>query len=477
MKDYTVINDIPSIVIVNTPAIDVNRLEGEFYKYDYLNAIDKIKKIRFLPLEDLVDDIKDGPGGWDINTSDYVEQGVPMLRTINIVNGLINLDECVFINIEKHEQLRRSRVLKNDVLLSVRGTIGKSAVYSKDFEANINAALVKITLKNNSINPYYLATFFNCKYGRLQTERIANGAVQLNMNLTEVKSNLIPIPSPEIQKYIGEKVRKAEELREEAKRLKKEAEEILYCQLRQEQYLEKQKSIVNKYIWILGSEIDTRIDSEYYKPNYILYKHILNKNGIRTKKIKEIVIEIKTGTTPQNKYITKDEKQVKFLRVNNLGYCILKKDDMLYVNDNYYGKKLKIISKGDILVSIAGTLGRSSVVDMDNCTTNQNIAALTLKNLNLIRPYYLSLYLNSYFGNLALDTISTQATVKYINNELLGEIEVPLIDIDIQLVIENRIVGYKDKINQSKQLIQEAKKDVEDLIEGNFDISKVKSNS
>ena len=45
MKDFKVINDRPSIVIVNTPAIDVNRLEGEFYKYDYLNAIDKIKKM------------------------------------------------------------------------------------------------------------------------------------------------------------------------------------------------------------------------------------------------------------------------------------------------------------------------------------------------------------------------------------------------------------------------------------------------
>ena len=187
MKDFKVINDRPSIVIVNTPAIDVNRLEGEFYKYDYLNAIDKIKKIRFLPLENLVDDIKDGPGGWDINISDYVEQGVPMLRTINIVDGLVNLDECVFIDIEKHKQLKRSRVVKNDVLLSVRGTIGKSAVYSKNFEANINAALVKITLKDNIIDPYFLVAFFNCKYGRLQTERIANGAVQLNMNLTEAK--------------------------------------------------------------------------------------------------------------------------------------------------------------------------------------------------------------------------------------------------------------------------------------------------
>jgi hypothetical protein len=34
-----------------------------------------------------------------------------------------------------------------------------------------------------------------------------------------------------------------------------------------------------------------------------------------------------------------------------------------------------------------------------------------------------------------------------------------------------------DNIYTSKKLIQEAKQDVEDLIEGNFDMSKVKANS
>jgi len=60
---------------------------------------------------------------------------------------------------------------------------------------------------------------------------------------------------------------------------------------------------------------------------------------------------------------------------------------------------------------------------------------------------------------------------------LLGEIEIPLIDIDIQLIIEEKIARYKNKINKSKQLIQEAKQDVEDLIEGNFDMSKIKVNN
>jgi type I restriction enzyme S subunit len=43
-----------------------------------------------------------------------------------------------------------------------------------------------------------------------------------------------------------------------------------------------------------------------------------------------------------------------------------------------------------------------------------------------------------------------------------------------KIEVESKIILIT---KESKQLIQEAKQDVEDLIEGNFDMSKVKANS
>jgi len=472
MKDFKVINDRPSIVIVNTPAIDVNRLEGEFYKYDYLNAIDKIKKIRFLPLENLVDDIKDGPGGWDINISDYVEQGVPMLRTINIVDGLVNLDECVFIDIEKHKQLKRSRVVKNDVLLSVRGTIGKSAVYSNNFEANINAALVKITLKDNIIDPYFLVAFFNCKYGRLQTERIANGAVQLNMNLTEVKSNLIPIPSPEIQKYIGDKVRKAEELREEAKRLKKEAETFLYEMIQLKPLNDFDKDM---YSFVNSNYIDSeRLDSEYYKTKYITLEKLLKSKKVTS--FKDIIIESKYGASVPADYTMVG---IPFIRGNNLTDNEINIDDIVYLN-----KKLKDevkdhhVNTGDILITRSGTVGISAVVDekCDGFSFGSFMIKLRI-DMRIWNPYYIAAFLNSFWGKWQIERLQNGAVQQNINLQEIGRIIIPIISKENQDKIEELIKNYINKKRQSKQLIQEAKQDVEDLIEGNFDMSKVKANS
>lgn len=434
MKDFKVINDRPSIVIVNTPAIDVNRLEGEFYKYDYLNAIDKIKKIRFLPLENLVDDIKDGPGGWDINISDYVEQGVPMLRTINIVDGLVNLDECVFIDIEKHKQLKRSRVVKNDVLLSVRGTIGKSAVYSKNFEANINAALVKITLKDNIIDPYFLVAFFNCKYGRLQTERIANGAVQLNMNLTEAKSNLIPIPSPEIQKYIGDKVRKAEELREEAKRLKKEAEEIF------NQNYEQIRKNDSKFEWVNSYYLN----EDNIIPNFYKQYELLRDKKYVYIEFENIVESIKCGIPVRSD-----------MRIGDIY--------------PFYGASGVTDNIGDynfdgeyLIVAQDGSIGSVNVA-RNKFWANNHVWVVKVKNGWDLE--FLELYLNQYNYWISL---TTGSVVPKVTSENLKKLLVPKINYEVQKSIGDKIREAKHKEQKSKALIEQAKQDVEDLIEGNF---------
>jgi len=55
---------------------------------------------------------------------------------------------------------------------------------------------------------------------------------------------------------------------------------------------------------------------------------------------------------------------------------------------------------------------------------------------------------------------------------------VPIIDLtneELEVLKNNVITSYKNELN-AKQLIQQAKQDVEDLIEGNFDMSKLDNN-
>jgi restriction endonuclease S subunit len=457
---------------------DVLRSDAEYYKNEYIDCEEKIRKLKHKKLGEITKDIKDGPGGWSINTSEYVDYGIPMLRTVNIIDGLLSLDNCVYITQEKHKSLRRSKVIHNDVLLSVRGTIGKSAVYNKDTEANLNAAVVKITVDDSIIDPYYLSCFFNCKYGRLQTERISNGAVQKNMNLSEVKRNLIPIPSPEIQKYIGDKVRRAEELREEAKRLKEEAEEILSNELRLNELIKMIEENKNKKHNVVSSKLLTdRIDPYYYKAIYTLVNSFIKDN--KYCKLKEIA-KVNYGYMPTEDYASKENGRVLIRVTNMIGNLLIDLTDVKYVNDNIDINDDKKVTENDILVVQCGnTTGKIALIDssLDGYLFPSFCLRVRLNSLD-VNPRYLALLMESEIIQQQIWQSASYSSVRpNTTKPAIEELLIPIIDTVKQEKIGVLIEKYINYIKESKQLIQQAKKDVEDLIEGNFDMSELNNDS
>ena len=47
--------------------------------------------------------------------------------------------------------------------------------------------------KDAEVDPFYLAAFFNCSYGRFQTWRESTGNVQLNLFIEKINELLVPI--------------------------------------------------------------------------------------------------------------------------------------------------------------------------------------------------------------------------------------------------------------------------------------------
>jgi len=187
--------------------LTANRLEYDFYKPLAIWAYEEIRgsQWQYKKLVDFATRIKDGPGGWGVSTKDYVDSGIPVIRAINLINGECNLSDCIFISEQKHQELASHKVNSNSVLLSVRGTIGRAAVFYADEykEANLNAAVVTIDCKD-SVLPEFLAEFLNTEVGKIQSQRMANGGVQLNMNLEETGNNLIVIPPKIFQEKIAD---------------------------------------------------------------------------------------------------------------------------------------------------------------------------------------------------------------------------------------------------------------------------------
>ncbi|CDG12174.1 TPA: restriction endonuclease subunit S [Serratia marcescens] len=92
--------------------------------------------------------------------STYVSSGIPFLRSQNIWNDGLKLDDVVFITSEVHSQMEGSQVEKFDILLNITGaSLGRSAIYPNNIgEANVNQHVTIIRLiKKEMISFLHLA--------------------------------------------------------------------------------------------------------------------------------------------------------------------------------------------------------------------------------------------------------------------------------------------------------------------------------
>ncbi len=183
------------------------RFDVYYWQYDFRALDEKLDNCKFdvVPLESLIIEkqgVKDGPGGWLINKSEYVDEGIPMLRGVNILEGRVDLANTVFITEEKHEQLAASEALSGDILITMRGTFGRAAILPKSIpRVNMNAALCRIRLKDSSLSEY-LMWYLNSNIAYKQFKRHGTKAVQDDLNLGYIKALKVILPNTEKRNYI-----------------------------------------------------------------------------------------------------------------------------------------------------------------------------------------------------------------------------------------------------------------------------------
>ncbi|HVT58930.1 MAG TPA: hypothetical protein VHR45_11060 [Thermoanaerobaculia bacterium] len=127
---------------------------------------------------------------------DVVEEGgVRYLSAKCVKDNVFALGDALRISGSQHSANPRTSLRENDVLITTVGTIGNAAVVQPDIlPANADRHLGILRLnKDAPVDPYYLATFLNCKYGRFQSLREATGNVQLNLFIEKIRELRVPL--------------------------------------------------------------------------------------------------------------------------------------------------------------------------------------------------------------------------------------------------------------------------------------------
>jgi len=152
-------------------------------------------------LGNLTVDVFDGPFGSNLKSSDYVEEGIRVIRLENIGNLEFKDNKQSFVKPEKYEQLKKHTVGCGDLIFSSFVADGtRVVVLPKHIEKAINKAdCFCVRCYGGSVYNKYLALFLatNSAYKRLENE--VHGATRPRINTTQLKNIEIPICSIEEQ--------------------------------------------------------------------------------------------------------------------------------------------------------------------------------------------------------------------------------------------------------------------------------------
>ncbi|WP_252250023.1 restriction endonuclease subunit S [Clostridium sp. ZBS13] len=170
--------------------------------------------------------MRTGPFGSSLLHSEFVDEGVFVLGIDNAVENRFTWNKMRYITDKKYEQLKNYTVFSGDVIITIMGTVGRSAVIPENFPKAINTKhLACITLNKSIANPYFISyCIHEHPYVMQQLIKQLKGAIMDGLNLTIIKSIKIPLPPIDIQEKFVDFMKQVDKLKFEMHESLKELE-------------------------------------------------------------------------------------------------------------------------------------------------------------------------------------------------------------------------------------------------------------
>lgn len=182
---------------------------------DWLGDIPKhweVKRIGFLVQK--VGSGKTPRGG----SQTYQTEGVMLIRSQNVYDDGLRLEDVVFIDDETDEEMAGSRVNTRDVLLNITGaSLGRCAVVPSSFpKANVNQHVCIIRPAAHKLDPVFAQLSLTAQFVKDQIFADEEGSSREGLNFQQVRNLVIPVPPlPEqaaIAAYLDLETAKLDEL-------------------------------------------------------------------------------------------------------------------------------------------------------------------------------------------------------------------------------------------------------------------------
>jgi type I restriction enzyme S subunit len=138
--------------------------------------------------------------------------GLPYIRVVDFRDGSVRTDDLKFLAPEIQQSIRRYTISRDDVYISIAGTIGLVGTVPEELDgANLteNAAKLVITDKA-SLDKDFLALILSSECGQRQIQNLTTKTTQPKLALMRIEQIMIPQPSVDEQREIARILRACE---------------------------------------------------------------------------------------------------------------------------------------------------------------------------------------------------------------------------------------------------------------------------
>lgn len=445
-----------SQLVFNNPTY---RLDSEFFKKEYINLFRKILSKRTNKLVNLSDWITQGP-----NPS-FSESHIPCLTGRNINKSRVNYNNADYISESEYKKLERFQLNIGDTLITLKGkgSIGKIGFVTEDRKAIFSRDIGLI--RPNSIDAAYVNAYLLSYFGAKTIERGETGGTGQS-TLTSSYLKNVDVVRLGIESNIGNLIRQSEILILKSKNLYTQAEELLLEEVGLKDFQPTQKAVnIKSFSESFGSS--GRLDAEYYQPKYdaIESKLLSNPHII----LGNIITRIETGEYSQEYFHKNEQNNLSFyIRSTNINHGQIEIDNRYFVPKF---KFKKIAKTGDIVTARVGSVGIFGEIREH---TSGSIYSDNVINFRLPEDFtpsvYTLLFNTKYYFDI-IEKLSRGSVQQRLNQETMKDLIIPIIDYNKQQQIAQLIEQSFSLQQQSKQLLEIAKRAVELAIEEEEDIA------
>tara|TARA_B100000795_G_C22805779_1_gene444812 strand:- start:2819 stop:4213 length:1395 start_codon:yes stop_codon:yes gene_type:complete len=454
--------------IISKTELISSRLDPEFYKKELTNLDKAIDKIGSISLRELISELTDYTANGSfasLKANVKIRDDKSFAKWIRIHNlDANNFEKSIrYTDKRGYEFLRKSKLLGGELLVSKTGEyLGRAYLF------NPNVSNDKYTLADNIFllrlkNPLYngfVFSFINSNLGRKLLLRWSQGTGQptiikdslRSVRLPEIKIEEVAIYNDLINKYYSKVL--------ESQSLYKQAVTLLEKELGLNKIVfEKPKSYTASFSEVVNSN---RADADFYQTKYKqLEKHI---STLQYKSLASIC-NFQKGYEVGTKLYT--DQGPTFIRVSNLtinGFTFGNADK--YISNNTYSIfKAHKPNNGDILLTKDGTIGTCYIVDEEvEGIISSGIMNLALNDTSIPKEY-LALVINSTICQMQADRDCSGALITHWKPEQIRKMKIPILSPETMEHLADLVTRSKVARKESKQLLEQAKNRVEELIE------------